>query len=941
MLKRLPWLAFGCLALATFALPASARDGVDTTTLPRVEGARELYAHPASTSFVTADAVPETADRVRDALLALGWKPYSDPFADYASTDRFRVMQFKQGRQSLSVSVATAPAQRGETAVSYTALAHANDLPIPEDATDIGFAPDRPHLQLLTAGSIAQSLAFFRTELATMGWTEWLPTDPAKIVADAAGTRAITYFTRERNEPLALVLQRMSEGRTTVHLMSVPAQTLTAIEQNPPHPNAKASIGDNAPVASASTRPHGWANNLPASVIGTAAPQKQARAPESPIDVRDLPRPTGAYLKDEDARRNDQHSVRYMVPAGIGGTRSALGKLFTDNGWVAFTEPLGRSDERSLRFKKDQQSISLHLSTDGENTSRSGVWVTSNRSWNDIPTPPGATDVVFDDRRPLLDAIAPGTVDGLLAFFRTELAARGWSEWSAADNARYPNARIETTIDGGVRAYFAREARDRQAPIQVSLARRADNRVDIEVKVPPFARPQQLTADWKTYGLPRPELIKSASGRSGPTSRQMSATVPAELDVVLAFYRRELASKRWTEDARSTVVKDGEATLTFTSPDDGTIVVKLSTAYDLTVVELTQQLTPAIIAARQKAVHDREEQARRDFEARMRAGAAESEAARTAGDWPIPVPASATTVAFDGAKGELKFETTSGVAEMARFYRAGLKTLGWQERPSPINGPDHVAFDLTRGGKRLYVTILRMGARTTVRAYGPGLVAATAQVAQQAAAPPAVAAKPAEPLEAEDYHGFPVPESSTSKHISSSKFRSELTASVRSELGLVLAFYRRELGKLSWAEEAAGAAIRPDRATIAYSSPQGPAALTLGRKDGMTTISVALRKPEEARKAGILPKPGTARIIMGSIIDRQAVITINKRTITLRPGVGKDGPDGPSLDLPPGDYRYTVQVPGRPTASEKVTVGADQTWGLVVGPGGALALNLY
>jgi hypothetical protein len=838
MLKRLAWLAFGCFALATFSLPASAQDGVDTTKLPRVEGARELYAHPAATSFATADAVPETADRVRDALLALGWKAYSNPFADYARTDRFRTMEFKKGRQSLNVSISIAPAQRGETAVSYSALVHKNDLPIPEDATDIGFAPDRPHLQLFTGGTVGRSLVFFRMELAAMGWTEWQPTDPAKVVADAAGTRAITYFTRERTEPLALVLQRMSDGRTSVHLMSVPAQTLTAIEQNPAHANAKASIGGNTPVASAGTAPHGWEKNLPASVIETATPRKQARAPESPRDVRELPRPAGAHVKDEDARKNDQHSMRYAIPLGIAAAKSTLNKLLTDDGWVAFVEPLERSDGRSLYFKNGEQRISLHFHTDGE--TRSGVWITSNRNQNDIPTPPGATDIVFDDRRPLLDAIAPGTVEQLLAFFRTELTARGWSEWSAADATRYPSARIESTIEGGVRAYFTRGARDRQAPIQVSLGRRADNRVDIEVKVPPFARPQQLTADWKTYGLPRPELIKSASGRGGTATKQMTATVPAELDVVLAFYRRELTARNWKEDERSTIVKDGAATLSFSSAQEGTIVVKLSTAYDLTVVDVTQRLMPDVVAARQKAVRDREEQVRRDIEARMRAAAAEAEAA------------------------------------------------------------------------------------------------ARRAVAQQAAAP----AKPDGPLEAEDYDGFPVPESSASKHTSSSKYRTELTATVRSELAAVLAFYRRELGKRNWKEGSQGT-IAADRVTIAYLAPEGPALLTLGREGGMTTINVALRKPEEARKAGILPRPGTARIIMGNMIERQAVVTINKRAVTLRAGVGKDGPDGPSLDLPPGTYRYTVQVPGRPTASEKVTVGADQTWGLVIGPGGALALNLY
>jgi hypothetical protein len=711
-----------------------------------------------------------------------------------------------------------------------------NDLPFPKDATQVQFSPERLQLALLTGGTIAEMLAFYRHEFGARGWTEWVPSDPRKIDIDAAGTRALIYFTRESKNPLVLVLQRRPDRDiTTVNIQTLPPETLAAIEKNPPHPNTARTITAAAPVASAGAA-HPAQSAPP--VAETAAEAKPVRVPETPRDMRDLPRPAGAYMKDEDARKNDQHSVRYMMPISIAGAKSALTKLLTDDGWVAFVEPLAREDGRSLYFKKTSQRVSLHFHADGE--ARSGVWLTSNRSWNDLPTPPGTTDVVFDDRRPFMTANAPGTVEGLLEFFRNELIARGWTEWSAADNARYPNARIDTTIDGGVRAYFTRDARDRQAPIQVSLGRRADNRIDIEVKVPAFARPQQLTAEWKTYGLPRPELIKSASSRESQTTREMKATVPAELDVVLAFYRGELPKRGWKEDEGRAQVKSDEAALHFAAPDEGMIELKLSYRYDLTVVELTQRLNPAVAAARQKAVRDREEQVRRDLEARMRAAAVESEA----------------------------------IARQAKADQAAAR------------------------------------------------------------------AKAEEPLEAEDYNGFPVPESSTSKRASSSKFRAELNAKVRGELATVLAFYRRELAKLNWKEDE-GAAIRPDRATVAYASPEGPALLTLGREDGMTTISVALRKPEEARKAGILPKPGTARVIMGSMIDRQAVVTINNRAISIGAGVGKDAPNGPTLDLPPGKYRYTLKVPGRPVSSEDVTVRADQTWGLVVGPGGALALNLY
>jgi hypothetical protein len=923
--------------------PQWVRATFDLTKLPRMTGARELYAHASTTSVVVREKVPEATEAMRALLAADGWQQYMAPATTQVKDDTRAVMTFKKGPHALNIFITVAPAQGGATAIQYSPIAIENDLPFPKDATDIEFAPEQPKLALFTGGTVNETQAFFRRELAVIGWTEWLPTDPAKIVADAVGTRAITYFTRENNKPLALVLQR-HDGRTMVNLVPMLAETLAAIERNPPHPSAKMSIGSNASVASAGAAHQ---PSAAASAAETVAPRKQARAPEIPIDVRELPRPEGAYLKDEDARKNDQHSMHYMVPAGIAATRSTVSKLLVDNGWVAFVAPLERSSDRSLYFKKGQQSVSLHFSTDGSNMSRSGVWLSSNRLQNDIPTPPGVSDVVFDDRRPMLDAIAPGSVEGLLEFFRAELTASGWSAWSAADTARYPNAKIEETIEGGVRAYFTRDKRDRQTPIQVSLGRRADNRVDIEVRVPPFARPRELKAGSESFGIPKPELIKSASSSDGQARKELKATIPAERDVVLAFYRGELAKRNWKEETRS---EDGDETvLGFSSANDGTIVLRLGFAYDLTTVNLTQHLTPAVIAAKAKARRDAEEKQLREFEQRMRAPVAESESAQAATNSPLPVPAGASSVSFDGEKGELKFESTTGVPEIAGFYRTNLKKLGWRERPSVINGPSMVALDLSRGGKRLHVTIMQMGARTNVRAYGPGLVAtagaprtANAPAVTPVAQPAQVATAPAaeEPLESEDYKGFPVPKSSESKQYTGSKFRSEVNAEVSAGLAAVLAHYRQELAKLSW-KEAAGAVVASDRAVVAYAAPEGPAVLTLGRKGGKTTINVALRKPEEARKAGMLPKPGTAKIVMGSFIEQQATVAINNKSIAVGAGVGKERPDGPTLDLAPGKYRYSVKIPGKPTSTEDVTVRADQTWVMMIGPGGAIVLNLY
>jgi hypothetical protein len=99
--------------------------------------------------------------------------------------------------------------------------------------------------------------------------------------------------------------------------------------------------------------------------------------------------------------------------------------------------------------------------------------------------------------------------------------------------------------------------------------------------------------------------------------------------------------------------------------------------------------------------------------------------------------------------------------------------------------------------------------------------------------------------------------------------------------------------------------------------------------------------PGAAEKAGILPKAGQVKLMLGNMTDEEAVITINKQTIRVAAGAGRNSPDGPKLDLPPGKYKVTIKVASRAAQNQEVEVGADETWGLLVGPGGVLPLHLY
>ena len=84
-----------------------------------------------------------------------------------------------------------------------------------------------------------------------------------------------------------------------------------------------------------------------------------------------------------------------------------------------------------------------------------------------------------------------------------------------------------------------------------------------------------------------------------------------------------------------------------------------------------------------------------------------------------------------------------------------------------------------------------------------------------------------------------------------------------------------------------------------------------------------------------------AKLVIGNPMPMEAVVTINKQAIKVAAGVGAKAPDGPTLDLAPGKYKFSIKLPGVPLHNDELDVGADETWGLLIGPGGALPLRAY
>lgn len=705
---------------------------------------------------------------------------------------------------------------------------------------------------------------------------------------------------------------------------------------------------------------------LACGILAMASTSRPAGAADDGIvDVHALPRLEGAV---EDTSRPDNHRVIYTVPTAVTATLDATRKLLSADGWVPYVYPL---DEKStaLSFKKGRQGLRVSLTQARGRPDQSAVSYTPSRIYSNVSFPDGATDLVFDETRPYLGCIAPSALDATAQFFAKDMAAIGWRKLTPETAARWPNAALGETVPNGVRVFYDHPDGDttqfyKQKPVMLTLTRRDDGRTNVEIRVAPFALPEELQADDDMAGLPRPKPTKSARGLGSASSnkREISAAAMAELPAVRAFYHRELAARGWQEDGNVPLLPGDEVAIKISSAEE-TGVLRLGRKYDFTMISLTAQVKESALAARARAKKEADDRFLGDAlgaaqqliaadEARRKTQAASlSDAPLTAladSKTPVPLPENAEGVKFEGGDGRLEFSSTSSVKALSGFYRTALKSSGWKEQPSVINQPNMAVMAFAKGGKSISMTVMQMGPKVNVRADGSGLVTEAAKPA--AAAEAEVQAKSSEPLKPDPDSQLPVPTQRSSKSLATTKvpggeapLRRELTASIPAPLQDVLAFYRAELSKLGWQEKTDGATVSAEHAQIDFTSPQGPAVLKLDRAKGETTVNLAQKNSDAAVKADIMPKAGQARLMLGNMGPNEASLTINKQTVKIAAGAGGPrSPKGPMLDLPPGKYQYALRMPGQPARTEALTVAAGEAWGLLVGPSGdVLPLQMY
>ncbi|QAU43897.1 hypothetical protein [Bradyrhizobium guangzhouense] len=173
--------------------------------------------------------------------------------------------------------------------------------------------------------------------------------------------------------------------------------------------------------------------------------------------------------------------------------------------------------------------------------------------------------------------------------------------------------------------------------------------------------------------------------------------------------------------------------------------------------------------------------------------------------------------------------------------------------------------------------------------------------------------------------------------------RTRLTARIPAGLGEVLAFYRTELGKLGWQEQHDGADIASDHVRLAFTTPLGPAALALDRKGSSTSVNLVQRNREAAILAHVMPRPGRAALMFTNLGNKETVLTLDNHTVTLPARTGKERPEAPLFNVPPGKYAYVLKIDGEADRDTTIELAAGDAWEVTVGPEGDLwsPLQLY
>lgn len=296
---------------------------------------------------------------------------------------------------------------------------------------------------------------------------------------------------------------------------------------------------------------------------------------------------------------------------------------------------------------------------------------------------------------------------------------------------------------------------------------------------------------------------------------------------------------------------------------------------------------------------------------------------------PLPVPSDADDAAFDADAGTLDFTTAASIKDLAAFYRGEMKKRGLKEQPSVIAKETIAVLNFSDSNGPLVLTLMRMGDQTRFQAIGLHATGGQAQAgAVTGDAAPASATAPS----AEEENGLPIPAGvGDNKSARTMPFRRDVGFESAMDVAALVAFYRQELGKRGWKELTDKSKVGVDRAMLAFAAPEGPGTVEIQKQSGGSHALVGVSDKAKASASPLFPKPGKVKVMLGNINDKPVDVTIGGKTVKVPAQAGRNGPDGPSVDLAPGKIEAAIKGGDK----DSFTAGPDEIWMEMVGPDGS------
>jgi hypothetical protein len=224
-----------------------------------------------------------------------------------------------------------------------------------------------------------------------------------------------------------------------------------------------------------------------------------------------------------------------------------------------------------------------------------------------VPLPDGAENVKFDGADGRLEFDSVASVKALASFYRGSLKSLGWKEQPSVINKS--NMVVMEFSRGGKELSFTAM----QMGPKVNVSANGSGLVMAAAKADPAtsqppggsaakAAVQDLEAE-PDSALPVPKQHTMSAmgtgkipGSAEPFRRDLEASIPAELNTVLAFYRSELGKRGWKETAERAVIKPDQVQLAFAAAD-GPAILKLGRSNGETSVNLAQKYPAAAAKA--------------------------------------------------------------------------------------------------------------------------------------------------------------------------------------------------------------------------------------------------------------------------------------------------------------------------------------------------------